>query len=321
MTDPAIYVPKNLGVGLIAPSGYAPDMAKVARAIERLQMMGCRVISHFFADRKIERFGGSDADRVMHLHAAVADPDVDIVLALRGGYGLSRILSLIDWRLLADSGKLLVGHSDFTALQLGLLAQTGAISFAGPMICDDFAREPISVFTLDHFWQCVTSAQCVIRIEQTGGPLVQAGGTLWGGNLAMLTHLIGSPYLPDIDGGILFLEDINEHPFRVERMLLQLLHAGVLAKQSAIVLGDFSGARLSDYDNGFSFDSVLAHLRGKLSVPIVTGLRFGHIADKVTLPVGAAATLAGDQDGWELKVGGYPFLHQDRTLFQGKPSF
>ena len=298
----------DLGIGLIAPSGYAADASSALRATDYLQSIGCRVVPHYVAERRFERFGGSDADRVAHLHAAASDPAVDIVLALRGGYGLSRILPLIDWPLLAASGKHFVGHSDFTALQLGLLAQTGTGSFAGPMICDDFAREPRSEFTMAHFWDCLSAGAVTLDGMQAGGSTVQADGMLWGGNLAMLTHLIGSPFFPQIDGGILFLEDINEHPFRIERMLLQLLHAGVLERQSAIILGDFSGARLSDYDNGFSFDSVLMHLRDKLSVPILTGLQFGHIVDKVTLPVGAMATLSGSSTGWTLTVSGYRSL-------------
>lgn len=296
---------RSVGIGLIAPSGYAPDALAIERAITHLELIGCRVTRHFTLERKFERFGGTDADRVAHLHDAVADPSVDIVMAVRGSYGLSRILPLINWRLLADSGKLMVGHSDFTALQMGLLAQTGAGSFSGPILCDDFSRVPLSEFTMQHFWGCITSAECVIQGLHTDGPSADVSGTLWGGNLAMLTHLIGTPYLPAIDRGILFLEDINEHPFRVERMLLQLLHAGILARQSAIVLGDFSGARLSDYDNGFSFDSVLAHMRDKLDVPIITGLPFGHIVEKVTLPVGAAATLVANAQGWTLTARGY----------------
>ena len=308
MNDLHLPEARSIGIGLIAPSGYAPDALAVERAITRLESIGCRVARHFTLERKFERFGGTDADRVTHLHDAVSDPTVDIVMALRGSYGLSRILPLIDWRLLADSGKLLVGHSDFTALQMGLLAHTGAGSFAGPMVCDDFAREPLSEFTMRHFWSCVTASECVVQGLQVDGPSVHVSGTLWGGNLAMLTHLIGTHYLPAIDSGILFLEDINEHPFRLERMLLQLLHAGVLARQSAIVLGDFSGARLSEYDNGFNFESVLTHLRGKLAVPIITGLSFGHIVDKVTLPVGASATLVADAQSWTLTASGYRAL-------------
>lgn len=298
----------SIGIALVAPSGYAPDTVAVERAIARLQAAGYRVKRHFAADEKCERFGASDALRAAHLHAAASDPDADIVLALRGGYGLSRILPQLDWPLLAASGKLFLGHSDFTAFQMGLLAQTGAISFAGPMLCDDFTRAPASDFTHARCWQCLTSAQTVVQVAQENSQPVDASGILWGGNLAMVAHLVGSPYLPHIDGGILFLEDINEHPFRVERMLLQLLHTGVLVNQSAIVLGDFSGYKLSEIDNGFCFDSMLARLRATLPVPVLTGLPFGHIVDKVTLPVGAPATLTGDARGWTLTVTGYPHL-------------
>ncbi|GAA4011450.1 muramoyltetrapeptide carboxypeptidase [Actimicrobium antarcticum] len=299
---------ESIGIALVAPSGYAPDAESVERAIVRLQVAGFRVIRHFAAAEKSERFGATDVQRVAHLHAAASDPAVDLVLALRGGYGLSRILPQLDWPLLAASGKLFVGHSDFTAFQMGLLAQTGAISFAGPMLCDDFTRAPASQFTQEHCWQCLTSPRTVVQVDQDDSPPVNASGTLFGGNLAMVAHLVGTPYLPRIDGGILFLEDINEHPFRVERMLLQLLHAGVLANQSAIVLGDFSGYKLSEIDNGFCFESMLARLRAILPVPVLTGLPFGHIVDKVTLPVGAPATLVGNARGWTLSVSGYPTL-------------
>ncbi|MFT5531888.1 MAG: muramoyltetrapeptide carboxypeptidase [Burkholderiaceae bacterium] len=299
---------ESIGIALVAPSGYAPDTAGVERAIARLQAAGYRVIRHFAAEEKYERFGANDALRVAHLHAAASDPAADIVLALRGGYGLSRILPQLDWPLLAASGKLFVGHSDFTAFQLGLLAQTGAISFAGPMLCDDFTRAPASQFTHESCWHCLSNRQTVVRVEQEDSPPVSTGGILWGGNLAMVAHLVGSPYLPQIEGGILFLEDINEHPFRVERMLLQLLHADVLTNQRAIVLGDFSGYHLNDIDNGYSFASMLARLRATLPVPILTGLPYGHIPDKVTLPIGAPATLRGDAHGWTLSVVGYPFL-------------
>ncbi|MEC5218707.1 muramoyltetrapeptide carboxypeptidase [Actimicrobium sp. GrIS 1.19] len=304
MRDPQ----RSIGIGIVAPSSYAPDPEGAERAIALLRASGYRVILHCDPHQRMERFAASDAERLAHLHAASRDPEVDIVMALRGGYGLSRLLPKIDWPLLAGSGKLFVGHSDFTALHMGLLVQGGAISFAGPMLCDDFSRQPPSPFMLAHFHDCLHQPSATITVEQSGNPALQASGVLWGGNLAMLTHLVGSAYFPQVDGGILFLEDINEHPFRIERMLLQLLHAGVLARQSAIVLGDFSGQRLADIDNGYSFESVLALLRTTLSVPIVTGLPFGHIADKVTLAVGAPATLKADGSGWQLSMQGYPAL-------------
>ncbi|MNN64900.1 Murein tetrapeptide carboxypeptidase [compost metagenome] len=124
----------------------------------------------------------------------------------------------------------------------------------------------------------------------------------------MLAHLVGSPYLPQVPGGILFVEDVNEHPYRVERMVLQLLHAGVLDKQKALLLGDFSAYRLTDYDNGYDFEQMVAYLRAHLPVPVLTGLPFGHGRDKATLVVGAQATLNSNEDGFSLTMRGYPCL-------------
>ena len=299
-------------VAIVAPSGYAADPLDHARADARLQAQGCEVRHFDDPQAQYLRFAAPDAMRVAGLHAAADDPQVDIIIALRGGYGMSRLLPAIDFRKLADSRKLFVGHSDFTALQMGLLCHGGA-SFAGPMICADFAREQVSAFTMRDFWACVRGPDHVVAAATAGNPIFDATGTLWGGNLAMLVHLIGTPWLPAVEGGILFIEDINEHPFRIERMLLQLLHAGVLAQQAAIVLGDFSGGRTGDYDNGYDFAAMLAHVRSCTTVPIVTGLPFGHIRDKVTLAVGSTATLRCDSHGFALTMRGYPLLRQRQT--------
>jgi muramoyltetrapeptide carboxypeptidase len=121
------------------------------------------------------------------------------------------------------------------------------------------------------------------------------GATLWGGNLCVLTSLLGTPYFPSIDKGVLFVEDVNEHPYRVERMLDQLRHAGVLARQKAIVLGQFTGARkIPGYDRGFDLQAVVARLRGLLKIPVLTGLPFGHVPTKVMLPVGSKVQMAAD---------------------------
>jgi len=297
----------KLTVAIVATSGYAADPDAVGRATAQLVSRGCRVKNFYDAERKHQRFGGTDAHRLQQLHLAAADPDVDIVLALRGGYGLSRLLPELDCERLAASGKLFVGHSDFTALHMALLAQGGAVSFAGPMICDDFSREEPSAFTLDHFWTCITQPEYTIDFIAPDNAALDVSGILWGGNLTMLTHLVGTPYLPRIDDGILFIEDVNEHPYRVERMLLQLSYAGLL-RQKAIVLGDFSAYRLYDYDNGYDFDNMLAYLRSKLDIPILTGLPFGHIRDKATLAVGSQARLQSDGVATRLTMSGYPTL-------------
>lgn len=295
-------------VAIVAASGYAADPLAVGRATERLETLGCRVRNLYDADAKYLRFGGTDEARIAQLHQAAADPEVDIVLALRGGYGMSRLLPRLDLGALSASGKLFVGHSDFTALQMALLAHDGTISYAGPMICDDFSREDPSDYTLDNFWHCVSGSSHAIALAPAEHPEVDVSGILWGGNLTMLTHLVGTPYLPHINGGILFIEDVNEHPYRVERMLLQLAHAGLL-DQKAIVLGDFSAYRLYEYDNGYDFDAMLSYLRQTLPLPILTGLPFGHIRDKATLAVGSHARLHSDGRHATLTMSGYPALH------------
>ena len=299
--------PSSRHIAIVAPSGYAADPEALNRAATRLRAKGHQVHDFCSAYEKHQRFAASDANRVRQLHDAARHPEVEIVIALRGGYGLSRLLPAIDFGLLASSGKCFVGHSDFTALHLGLLAKTGAVSFAGPMICDDFSRADISEFTESHFWQCLNGSMSV-EIAVLDNPAVDVVGKLWGGNLSMITHLIGTPWMPAVDGGILFIEDVNEHPYRIERMLLQLLHAGVLTRQRAVILGDFSGYRLTEYDNGYDFDAILAGLRDLLPVPLLQGLPFGHTRDKLTLPVGAACRVRSDPAGLQLALSDYPGL-------------
>jgi muramoyltetrapeptide carboxypeptidase len=298
----------NIGVAIVAPGGYAQDESALARATDLLQSYGCRVRHYHDPAAKHQRFGGTDMARAAQLHAAAMDPEMQIVLSLRGGYGMSRLLHALDFDALAASGKLFVGHSDFTAFQMGLLALTGTASFSGPMICNDFARVELSSFTLHSFRQCLMGPTYTIEFQGLQNPTVETSGTLWGGNLTMLTHLVGTPYLPRVEGGILCVEDVNEHPYRVERMLLQLFHAGLLARQKALVLGDFSKYRLSDYDNGYDFDAMLGYLRKELDIPVLTGLPFGHTPDKVTLPVGCQARLTSDGVTARLVMSDYPVL-------------
>ncbi|HEY8609493.1 MAG TPA: LD-carboxypeptidase [Noviherbaspirillum sp.] len=295
-------------VAIVAPGGYAPPGRDLALARKRLEAFGWRVkLLHDPADVH-QRFAGTDAARAGQLHAAAADPDVHMVLALRGGYGMSRLLPILDLETLAGSGKLFVGHSDFTALQMALLARTGAITFAGPMICDDFTREDASAFTLRSFGDCIGNAEYVLPFDHPGNPALDLSGPLWGGNLTMLAHLAGTPYLSAPRDGILFIEDVNEHPYRVERMLLQLQHAGLLRQQQAIVFGAFTGYRLSDYDNGYDFGAMLDYMGAMLGIPLVCGLPFGHVRDKATLPVGAQARLQCSEGQCLLTLGGYPNL-------------
>jgi muramoyltetrapeptide carboxypeptidase len=293
-------------VAVVAPSGFAPELASVERALTHLRARGCRVHCLYQDAERFQRFGAGDDQRAAQLHAAAGDPEVDIVLALRGGYGLSRLLPALDLDALAASGKLFVGHSDFTALHMALLTR-GGVSFAGPMLCADFSRSDPSTHTLDDFWRCLRGPVHALRFRSAAHAPLDVAGPVWGGNLTMLAHLVGTPYLPHIEGGILFLEDVNEHPYRIERMLLQLHYAGLL-NQRAIVFGDFSGYRLGEYDNGYDFEAMLDFLRARIGVPLLTGLPFGHIRDKSTLVVGSQGRLVTDGMNCTLEMRAYPTL-------------
>jgi muramoyltetrapeptide carboxypeptidase len=297
---------QRLGIALVAPGGYAPEPDAITRGIARLEARGILVHNYYEHEARHLRFGGTDDARLAQLEAAASDPDVQVVMAIRGQYGMTRLLPHIDFDQMAASGKIFVGYSDLTAFHMALYARTGALSYAGPMFAGDFgALDPVE-FTLGDFWQCLAGPTHTVAGQDAGNPVLDVTGTAWGGNLAMMMSLMGTEYLPRIDGGILYLEDIGEHPYRVERMLLQLMHTGVLARQRAIVLGDFSGYRLAPGDNGYDFAQMLAYLRATLPCPILTGLEFGHIPRRVTIPFGAQAHLISDGEAWRMTLSDYP---------------
>lgn len=298
-------------IHLVAPSGYCLQQEAALRATQRLQDAGHFVRNTAVISRRDQRFAGPDSQRLADLNQLAELSETQIVLAVRGGYGLSRLLPAIDFAGLAARVKqlplLICGHSDFTAFQLGLLCHQ-AITFSGPMLAGNFGAPTLDAFTWANFWKALRSPAFTLRWAHQCSPFT-VSGTLWGGNLAMLTSLLGTPWFPQIDGGILVLEDINEAPFRVERMLLQLLHAGVLARQQAIVLGDFSAGRPNDYDAGYDIPGVISLLQSKLSIPLVSGLAWGHEQRTVTLPLGAKASLIHDGRQATMSLSGHPTLN------------
>ena len=283
---------------VFAPSGVELRTAALKLAGRRLKKLGFEVTMDASVRGRHQRFAGDDEARLAAIHR-VAEAAPSVAMACRGGYGLSRLLDRIDWKRLAQAaerGTRWVGHSDFTALQLGLLAHGGPVSWQGPMACDDFGRSDeaggVDEVTRDCFLEAMSGELEAVGFRtETGFDGLDVKGRLWGGNLAMLVSLLATKHWPRIKGGILFLEDVGEHPYKVERMLLQLQQAGVLAQQKAVLLGDFGGWRKSPNDRGYTLKSAVAHLRGVCATPILSGLPFGHVPTKVTLPVGLKAQL------------------------------
>lgn len=300
--DSGILAAVKKHIYIYSPSSAVRDKAAFKRGVQRLTALGHEVEVDTDALARHQRFAGDDDTRLAGIHRAAAS-GADVALISRGGYGLSRILPGIQYKAIAKAiagGTRFVGLSDFTAFQMAVMAKTGAVTWAGPALGEDFGAKAPDDITEACFDDLITG-----QGEGTGWQLPKLAANakptadfmikdavLWGGNLAMLSSLAGTPYLPAVKGGILFIEDVAEHPYRVERMLTQLLYAGVLAQQKAIIFGQFTNYSLVPHDKGFKLASVIAWLQSKVKARVLTGLPFGHVPTKVMLPVGLKTTLA-----------------------------
>lgn len=288
---------------IYSPSGAVRDKAAFKRGVARLKKLGHEVELDADALSSHTRFAGDDATRLAAIHRA-ADSDADVALISRGGYGLTRILPGIKYKQVAKAiakGTQFVGLSDFTAFQNALLAKTGAVTWAGPALGEDFGAEQPDDIMEACFDDMVSgqgegagwhfSTACATANAKRRPGVWAHDAVLWGGNLAVLVSLLGTPYFPQIKNGVLFLEDVGEHPYRIERMLTQLLNAGVLGCQKAVVLGQFTQYKLVAHDRGYKFQTVVDWLRSQINVPVLTNLPYGHVPTKVMLPVGAKVDL------------------------------
>ena len=300
-----------------SPSSAQRDKAALRRGVARLEALGHEVEVDRDALATHMRFAGDDATRLAAIHRAAAS-GADVAMISRGGYGLSRLLADINYKAVAKAvagGTLFVGYSDFTAFQCAVLARTGAATWVGPAVGEDFGvpgpPDDIMEACFDDLlraqgegagWRLPparkrTAAAGVAPAAGIGVPVLTRpvrNAVFWGGNLAVLTSLLGTPYFPQVQGGVLFLEDIAEHPYRIERMLSQLLHSGVLARQKALVLGQFTKYQLFPNDKGYKLESAVAWIRSKLKIPVLTNLPFGHVGTKVVLPFGKPVELLLD---------------------------
>jgi muramoyltetrapeptide carboxypeptidase len=285
---------------VFSPSGVVAEPAALRLALRRLVALGFEARLDEDALARRQRFAGDDARRLAALHR-VADASPSVALASRGGYGLTRLLDAIEWPRLARSierGTRWVGYSDFTALHLGLLAHLGAASWAGPTALGAFSADTPDEVTLECFREAMSGELEALGFRtEPGLDGLERRGVLWGGNLTMVCALLGTPHLPRVSGGILFLEDVNEHPYETERRLLQLHQAGVIAAQSAVILGHFTAWKPSPLDRGYGMKSAVQALRSRTDTPVLTGLPFGHVPTQVTLPVGREVMLAVEGRG------------------------
>jgi muramoyltetrapeptide carboxypeptidase len=285
---------------IFSPSSAVRDKPAVRRGVARLKALGHDVELDEAVFASHMRFAGDDETRLAAIHRAAAS-GADVALITRGGYGLTRILPGIHYKAVAkaiDKGTRFVGLSDFTAFQNAVLAKTGAVTWSGPALGEDFGVEGEPDDVMQACFEDLVSGQGegagwqLPTSEQRDKLLEVRKATLWGGNLAILSTMAGTPWMPQVKGGVLFLEDVHEHPYRIERMLTQLLYAGVLGTQKAILLGHFTNYKPYPHDKGFKLQTVVDRLRTQVKCPVFTRLPFGHVATKVALPVGAPVHLA-----------------------------
>lgn len=323
---------------LFASSNVGGSHERNQLALERLACTGFDVHNPAITERQYLRFAGTDTQRASDLQniatGAIAAPK--LLMGVRGGYGAMRLLPLIDWqtlgRIMREQGTILTGFSDVTAIQCALLAKGQMSSLAGPMLYSEFGKTSPDEVSCRQFVEALTNPNLSISIQNADLtskqlPAILATdktqtvtGTIWGGNLSVVSALAGSEYLPRINGGIVFLEDVGEQAYRIERMLYDLYLAGVFQNQQAIIFGSLSGTGEDSYDKRYDVAMVIRQLHKLTGLPIYNGMSFGHISKKHSFPLGATCqiTPASNQaGGYTLSFSNYPIIEKSAINIEG----
>ncbi len=301
-------------IGLISPSSPSPDHEKIGQAVTYLEKLGYRVkpADHFNCHGESRR--ELDRRKLHDLHNMFADKSVKAIFCLRGGSGSTRLLEGIDYRLVSQNPKILAGYSDITALSIALYAQTGLVTFSGPMLATELHNP--SPYTEANFWKILESTSSThqavnhpdhpVRVYREGS----VSGTLLAGNLTVFSCLVGTPYLPPMHGTLPLFEDINEEPYRIDRLLSHFYNAGLLQRCAGLLFGQFS-RKAMDFDCKHPLADIL-HYYTEITapaMPVIAGLSYGHIDDLLTVPVGAVCTLHASKG--ELSLGIPPAVSGD----------
>lgn len=321
---------------LFASSNVGGSDERNQLALDRVACAGFKVENPAITNRQYLRFAGTDSQRASDFQnlatGAIAAPK--LLLGVRGGYGAMRILPMVDWatlgRIMKERGTILAGFSDVTAIQCALLAKGSMSSLAAPMLYSEFGKTAPDKVSCQQFVEVLTNPNLTISIQDatltsqqlpailTKGEPKPLTGTIWGGNLSVVSALAGSEYLPRIDGGIVFLEDVGEQAYRIERMLYDLYLAGVFKNQQAIVFGALSGTGEDSYDKRYDVATVIRQLHELTGLPIYSGMPFGHIGKKYSFPLGATFQLIPNTDGgYQLAFTDYPIIKADAIQVEG----
>ena len=275
-------------VALVAPSGILPDPLHVAKAEENVRSLGWIPVTGGHVSRAHGYLAGTDPERISDLNQAIRDDSIEAIWCVRGGYGAMRLLPDVDYSALKSNPRPFIGFSDITAFHAAIWKKCGIVSFHGPTArgeLSDFSRRSLVSAVVDQTSSCGVA---------NGGRVLRPGrakGRLAGGNLALVSSLMGTPYSVDFEGAILVIEDVDEAVYRVDRMMRQLLLAGALSKCAGIVAGDFRPPSSETSEQNRLLDEVIAEAADEAGVPCLAGAPFGHIEDQWTIPLGATAEL------------------------------
>jgi muramoyltetrapeptide carboxypeptidase len=288
-------------LGIIAPASAPPNPKKIDEAITALEKLKFKVKLAKNVHRRNGFLAGTDQERAADLMSMFKDKQVDGIICVRGGYGTARILPLLDYEIIRKNAKVFIGYSDITSLHCAFLMKSNLISFHGPMLNSDFAHDDIPQFTVQSFLRTLmrTEPPGDIATGYSGKIKTLRGGTvngkLIGGNLSIVCASLGTPWQPPFHDRILFFEDLDEVPYRMDRMLTQLLNAGLLQQVAGIAIGinkncvDPNAKKLKEYRQ--TTEDVFRERLLPLKIPVMMDLPFGHVAFNATLPVGGHVTL------------------------------
>ena len=326
----------NIETRLFASSNVGGSDERNELALDRMACAGFKVDNPAITKRQYLRFAGTDSQRASDLQniATGAIKAPKLLLGVRGGYGAMRLLPMVDWstlgRIMKERGSILAGFSDVTAIQCALLAKGDMSSLAAPMLYSEFGKTKPDQISCRQFVEALTNPNLTINIKDASLtsanlPSILATtepktitGTIWGGNLSVISALAGSDYLPRIDGGIVFLEDAGEQAYRIERMLYDLYLAGVFKTQQAIVFGALSGTAEDSYDKRYDVATVIRQLHQLTGLPIYSGMSFGHIGKKHSFPLGATCQISPNTvGGYQLAFTDYPTIKADAIHVEG----
>jgi muramoyltetrapeptide carboxypeptidase len=279
-------------IGIVSPASSPDDFTRIEQGVKYLESLGYRVKlgKHIF--KRYGYLSSTDDERADDLNEMFADEKVKAIICVRGGYGTPRLLDKVDYNLIKKKPKIFVGYSDITALQLAIFKKTGLVTFSGPMLAVDIYSN-FDSFAEDFFWRILTSREKKIEIKNPNGVELntlksgKATGTLLGGNLSLIASIMGTKYQPSFNDSVLVIEDIGEEPYRIDRYLSQLKNSGVLYKINACILGQFTDCAPKEPEKSLTLEQIFNDYLGNLRIPVISNLSYGHIPQKLTLPLGA----------------------------------